>query len=183
MGLPAKAGAVLSESSVSTATSLAQSTPHHGAPVIKRDSVLWKCRSQMETSLLISKTTWAIAGLDGVGCKFMAGQLRGVFLAASVSQRGSLAACCCLLFHQPMKCQPLKGELLAGNSTAPPTYTVALQSSMLPRKEIKGGTPFQRPRERKFKTSIGHLVNIENKNSHLKKLKTENEKMGVRTSI
>lgn len=164
MGLPAKAGAVLSESSVSTATSLAQSTPHHGAPVIKRDSVLWKCRSQMETSLLISRTTWAIAGLDGVGCKFMAGQLRGMFLAASLSQRGSLAACCCLLFHQPMKCQPLKGELLAGNSTAPPTYTAALQSSMLPRKEIKrGGTPFQRPRERKFKNSIGHLVNIEKK--------------------
>lgn len=61
MGSPAKAGAMLSESSVRTAISLVQNTPHHGAPVtvalIKRDSVLWKCGNQMETSLLIRKAT------------------------------------------------------------------------------------------------------------------------------
>ena len=56
---------------------------------------------------------------------------------------------------------------------------------MLPHKEIKrDGTPFQWPRERKFKNSIGHLVNIEKKkNNHLKKHKIKNEKMEVRTNI
>ena len=51
----------------------------------------------METSLLISKTTWAIAGLDGVGCKFMAGQLRGVSIALVMPSSHLIISCSLLL--------------------------------------------------------------------------------------